>query len=200
MRSFCIVGLHVDVNNAFMVILCCQQQQNILTSTCKVPDMFVKFYPNLCFVNRFWQKSPISNFMNIHPMGAELIQTDKRTDTTNLIGTFCNYAKAPKTFQLIQLPNLNTRWCKRERDNKYFNHSEITVLYRIHTLPFNSNFLTTVCTNFIKQMHYGEILSVYLNVSFLKLLDRCKIQSYRSRVDKCSSLEYVAWTPQAAGT
>jgi len=54
MHSFCIVGLHVDASIAFMVILYCQQQQNILTSTCKVPDMFVKFYPNLCFVNIFW--------------------------------------------------------------------------------------------------------------------------------------------------
>jgi hypothetical protein len=44
-------------------------------------------------------------------------------------------------------------------------------------------------------MHYGEVLSVYLNVSFLELLERCEIQSYHSSVDKGSSLEDVAWTP-----
>lgn len=38
-------------------------------------------------------------------------------------------------------------------------------------------------------MHYGEVMSVYPNVSFLKLLDRCEIQSYHSNVDKGSSLE-----------
>jgi len=44
-------------------------------------------------------------------------------------------------------------------------------------------------------MHYGEVLSDYLNVSFLKLLDRCKIQSYHSSVGKGSSLLGVELTP-----
>jgi hypothetical protein len=37
-----------------------------------------------------------SNFMNIRPMGAELFHADRRTDMTNLIAAFRNFANAPK--------------------------------------------------------------------------------------------------------
>jgi hypothetical protein len=34
--------------------------------------------------------------MNIHPVGAELFQTDRQTDITELIVAFRNFANAPK--------------------------------------------------------------------------------------------------------
>jgi len=36
------------------------------------------------------------NFTKIGPMGGELFQTDRRTDMTNLIVAFSNFANAPK--------------------------------------------------------------------------------------------------------
>jgi hypothetical protein len=40
-------------------------------------------------------------------------------------------------------------------------------------------------------MHYGEVMSVHLNVSCLKLLDRCEICRYHSSVAEDSSAEGV---------
>ena len=47
----------------------------------------------------FWidvQKLLISNFMNIHPVGAELFHADRRADMMKLIVDFHNFEKAPK--------------------------------------------------------------------------------------------------------
>ena len=39
----------------------------------------------------------ISNFMKIHPVGAELFQADGRTDMTYLTAAFRSFANTPKT-------------------------------------------------------------------------------------------------------
>jgi len=62
------------------------------------------FLPNfnqvLEFVNRYSQKAPVHNYMEICPMGAALIHSDRSkerwADRTKLIGDFCTYAQAPK--------------------------------------------------------------------------------------------------------
>ena len=43
-----------------------------------------------------FEKTQISNFMKIHPVGAELFHADRRTEMTKLIVAFHNFAKAPK--------------------------------------------------------------------------------------------------------
>jgi hypothetical protein len=40
--------------------------------------------------------SEISDFIKIHPDGAQLFQMDGQTDMTKLIVSFCNFANAPE--------------------------------------------------------------------------------------------------------
>ena len=47
------------------------------------------FNQNLWFLSRFLCKSPVSNFMNICPVGAGLIHANRWTDTMKLVGTTC---------------------------------------------------------------------------------------------------------------
>jgi hypothetical protein len=52
------------------------------------------------FSRQIFEKSSNINFMKIRPVGAELFQKDgQTTDTTKLIVSFRNFAKAPKNIQ-----------------------------------------------------------------------------------------------------
>jgi hypothetical protein len=52
------------------------------------------------FLNRFSKYPQISNFMKIHPVGAELFQAVRQTDNmTKLIVAFRNFANAPKNWR-----------------------------------------------------------------------------------------------------
>jgi hypothetical protein len=55
----------------------------------------------LFFSDRFSKNTQILNFMKIRPVGAELFRADGRTDVTELITTFRNYANSPKHDGLI---------------------------------------------------------------------------------------------------
>jgi hypothetical protein len=52
------------------------------------------------FSRQFFKKSPVSNFMKSHAVGAELFHvlrlTDRWTDMTKLTVDFRNFANAPK--------------------------------------------------------------------------------------------------------
>ena len=70
---------------------------NVHTSSCKVTVLLVRFQWNLNFIDGYLKKKlKISNFMKIHPVGAELFHADGRTDMTGLIVAFRNLANAPK--------------------------------------------------------------------------------------------------------
>jgi hypothetical protein len=55
------------------------------SSSYKVHHILVKFSLNFDILNRFSKNLPISNFIKMLPLGAELFHADGRTDTTNLI-------------------------------------------------------------------------------------------------------------------
>jgi len=50
----------------------------------------------LNFLDRLAKNTQISNFKEVHPVGAELFHADGRTDMTKLIVIFRNFANAPK--------------------------------------------------------------------------------------------------------
>ena len=54
-------------------------KKNVYWYSCKVPFIFVRFSRNWNFLDSFFEKK-ISNFMKIHPLGAEMFHADGRTD------------------------------------------------------------------------------------------------------------------------
>ena len=70
--------------------------KNVYWCSYRDPLFLFGFWWNLNFLNRFSKNSQISNFMKIRPVVAELFRTDKRTDMTNLIVAFRNFANATK--------------------------------------------------------------------------------------------------------
>jgi len=50
----------------------------------------------LNFLHIFSKNTEVSYFMKIRLVGAELLHSVGRTDTTKLIVAFCNFANAPK--------------------------------------------------------------------------------------------------------
>jgi len=45
------------------------------------------------------KNTPISNFIKIRPVGAELFHADGQTDMTNVLAALRNFADAPKRFK-----------------------------------------------------------------------------------------------------
>lgn len=56
-------------------------------------------------------KSQISNCKEIHPVWAALMQTDRRTDMTKLMGSFRAYANTPRNHE-----NFNQNSCSQGRN------------------------------------------------------------------------------------
>ena len=71
---------------------------NVRRSACKVPGILVGFQTCFNFFDRFSKNIQMSNFMKIHPVGAELFYVDKQTDMAKLLITvvFRNFADAHK--------------------------------------------------------------------------------------------------------
>jgi len=61
----------------------------------KYQFLFYDFNKTLISSADFRKNNQTSDFMKIGPVGAELIDVDRRTDVTKLIFTCRNFAKAP---------------------------------------------------------------------------------------------------------
>jgi len=69
--------------------------KNVSRSSCKVLVIVVRFLWKLSFLDSFSRYKKISNFIKIRLVGTKLFHADGRTDMTNLIDAFCNFANEP---------------------------------------------------------------------------------------------------------
>jgi len=96
-----------------------RNDKNLYLSSCKVTVIFVRFYWNLSFLDRFSKKPRIPNFMKIRTVGAEFVHADgrknRRTDMTKLIVAFCNAASAPQNNKL-SFNYRNVKDCNSRRE------------------------------------------------------------------------------------
>ena len=66
---------------------------NVHMPSCKVSIILDKIERNLNFLNRFMKNTRLSNFMKIHPVGAQLFHADGQTDVMKLIVALHNPVK-----------------------------------------------------------------------------------------------------------
>jgi hypothetical protein len=61
----------------------------------KYPLFLSDFKRNLEFLNRFFVKTQISNFIKIRPVGVDFFNTDRQTNMTKLVVAFRNFVNTP---------------------------------------------------------------------------------------------------------
>jgi len=86
---------------------------NVHWSSCKVPVILGRFQLKLNFLDRFSEITPMSNFVKIRPVGAELFHADGRTDVQTDRGTD-RHDQADRRFSLFfsMRQNLLTPVCR----------------------------------------------------------------------------------------
>jgi hypothetical protein len=87
----------VQLLSETLLILRIIQQDIVIVhrSSCKVPLFLSDFKWQLDFLGRFSKTTHIQSFLKIRSLGAELFHADGKTDVTNLMIAFRNFAKAP---------------------------------------------------------------------------------------------------------
>jgi hypothetical protein len=74
--------------------------KNIYLFSCKAPVILVRFQQNMIFLDIFSKSTQISILEKIHPVGADLLHEDRRTDMTKLTVVLRNFAKVPKMIKM----------------------------------------------------------------------------------------------------
>ena len=113
--------------------------KNVYWSSCKVHIIFVRFWWNLNFLNRYSKSTQISNLMEVRPMGAELFheyrRTDGRTDITKLTVAFRNFANEPKKLNTCTFFRHSLQcWSSYFWDHKLY--TGVSFLYHLMTCYF----------------------------------------------------------------
>jgi hypothetical protein len=91
-HKMCVLIICTILSKTFLILRRIQRDViKVKTSSCKISIILVGF--------RSWQsfeKTQISDFIKMRPVGAELFHADGQTDMTKLIVAFRNIANAPK--------------------------------------------------------------------------------------------------------
>jgi hypothetical protein len=92
-----------------------RKHRNPLTCARKEPENFTSCKANYNFPDIIKQRSPISNFTEIHPVGTALTNVDRRTDRrkvmTNITSAFRDYSHEPnnEVFQVTSFVTLEKK-------------------------------------------------------------------------------------------
>ena len=101
LNIICALIFYRILSGTFLILRRIQRyvRKSSCTSKLPVPVILVRLQSNMNFLDRLSKNSQMSNFMRIHPVGAELFHkarcTDGRTDMTKLIVAFPNFTNAP---------------------------------------------------------------------------------------------------------
>jgi len=113
----CVFLRHVAINKIKLLSVAMEKQQlallssykifwtavsniSVLRSSCKVPSIYHQFQPHLDFLDRSLCKSPVSNFMKIHP--TTLLHADLQKDSHNEVN---------RRFSQLMQTHLNVGQC-----------------------------------------------------------------------------------------
>ena len=103
-----------------------KNNQNFFWSSCKITRYSCLIVMKFGFSRHIMEESHISNFIKIHPLGAEMFHADRRTSITKLIIAIRHFANAPEDHSFPQTRRL-----------KCFNAFVINVLSTGPTKRFN---------------------------------------------------------------
>jgi hypothetical protein len=99
-HKMCVLTVYTILSEVFFILRRTEQNmiKNAYWPSCKIQLLLSYCNWSRIFPTAFRKNTYISNFIKIRPVGAESFHADGRTDMTELIVAFRNFANEPKTW------------------------------------------------------------------------------------------------------